>query len=80
MRHYSRGQEKPIPNDLTPYLSKMQQLGLCQAEQYGWHLAFVRRKPFANISAVIGNADDTETGVLRDDGTVDIHPDIHLRH
>ena len=80
MKYYLRGKERAIPEDLTPYLSTMQQLGLSQAEQYGWHLEFVRRPPFKNVSAVIANADDTKIGILRKDGTVNTHSDLHLRH
>ena len=80
MKYYLRGKESAIPENLTSYLSEMQQLGLSQAEQYGWHLEFVRRPPFKSVSAVISNADDTKTGVLRKDGTVDTHAEINLRH
>ena len=80
MKYYLRGKEKPVPDDLTPYMTRLQELGLYQAEQYGWHLEFVRRPPFKDASIVMANADETSIGVLRKDGTVNTHADIQLRH
>jgi hypothetical protein len=81
MKHFLRGTQKPIPDQLHLYLTELQQLGLCQAEQYGWHLEFIRRPPFHDTEAIIMDTlQGKEIGILRHDGTVDTQPDIHLRH
>jgi hypothetical protein len=80
MKYYLRGTQQPTPNNIGLYLNAMQQTGLCQAEEYGWHLEFIRRPPFHDAQPVIVNGTNKQIGFLRNDGTIDITTPFPLRH
>ncbi len=80
MKHSLRGTQKPIPDNLHEYLSEIQQLGLCQAEEYGWHLEFVRRSKSRDTLTVLMVGDESMRGILQKDGCINIRSNFPLRH
>ena len=47
---------------------------------FGWQLAFVRRPLFESPVAVVASAELQRFAVLKDDGGVNMLPDIIVRH
>jgi hypothetical protein len=48
-------------------------------EEYGWELKFIRRPLFQDILPVLFHPDNNQTGVLEDDGTLNMQRDINVR-
>lgn len=69
----------PVPEDLHEVLNDAQLLSLQKLEGFGWSLEFVRRPLFQEVVPVLCHQDNGALGVMRDDGTLNIKPDIQLR-
>ena len=75
-----RGAQKAVPIDLGRYLNECQLLALHSLESFGWHLWFVRRPLFMQPIVVVANLDSTQHAQLEEDGSVNLKPQLHLRH
>ena len=80
----SMGEEKrnvvsPIPENLKEVLNKAQLMTLHKMEGFGWRLEFVRRPLFQGIVPVLFHPDSKESGVLEEDGTLNMQSKINLR-
>lgn len=53
---------------------------LRELEMFGWELMFVRHRPFAPGVPVVFDGDRRNYAVLREDGSLDDHPGIDVRH
>ena len=69
----------PIPKKLSEVLNDEQLSSLQKLEGFGWNLQFVRRPLFQEVVPVLFHPDNGTLGVMRDDGTLDMEPDIQLR-
>ena len=69
----------PVPEKLSEVLNDAQMLSLNKLEGFGWNLQFVRRPLFQEVVPVLFHPDNGTLGVMRDDGTLDMEPDIQLR-
>ena len=74
-----REKQPPVPDDLGNYLNPEQQLALKQVESYGWHLEFVRRPLFQDVTAVVMGPGGKPVGILEKDGSINQDPDIVIR-
>lgn len=75
-----RGAQKAVPIDLGRYLNRSQLLALNSLESFGWHLWFVRRPLFMQPIVVVINSASTQHAQLEEDGSVNLKPQLHLRH
>ena len=75
-----RGAQKAVPIDLGRYLNECQLLALHSLESFGWHLWFVRRPLFMQPIVVVANSEATQHAQLEEDGSVNLKPQLHLRH
>lgn len=75
-----RGAQKAVPIDLGRYLNECQLLALHSLESFGWHLWFVRRPLFMQPIVVVANLESTQHAQLEEDGSVNLKPQLHLRH
>ncbi len=75
-----RGVNKAIPINLGNFLNESQMLALHSLESFGWSLWFVRRPMFMPAVVVVANSESTQHAVLEEDGSVNLKPQIHLRH
>ena len=69
----------PIPEKLNEVLNDVQLSSLQKLEGFGWNLQFVRRPLFQEVIPVLFHPDNGTLGVMRDDGTLDMEPEIQLR-
>ena len=69
----------PVPEKLSEVLNDAQLSSLQKLEGFGWNLQFVRRPLFQEVVPVLFHPDNGTLGVMRDDGTLDMEPDIQLR-
>jgi hypothetical protein len=69
----------PVPENLNEILNDAQLLSLHKLEGFGWNLEFVRRPLFQEVVPVLCHPDNGALGVMRDDGTLNMQPDIQLR-
>lgn len=75
-----RGAQKAVPIDLGRYLNECQLLALHSLESFGWHLWFVRRPLFMQPIVVVANSASTQHAQLEEDGSVNLKPQLRLRH
>ena len=75
-----RGAHKAVPINLGSFLNESQMLALHSMESFGWSLWFVRRPLFMPAVVVVANGESTQHAVLEEDGSVNLKPQIHLRH
>lgn len=75
-----RGTQKAVPIDLGRYLNESQLLALHSLESFGWHLWFVRRPLFMQPIVMVANSESTQYAQLEEDGSVNLKPQLHLRH
>ena len=75
-----RGVQKAVPIDLGRYLNESQLLALHSLESFGWHLWFVRRPLFMQPIVMVANAESTQHAQLEEDGSVNLKPQLNLRH
>lgn len=75
-----RGHQKAIPMDLALHLNQLQLVALHSLENFGWYLWFVRRPLFMQPIVVVTNKDSSEHAVLEEDGSVNMKPQLQLRH
>ena len=69
-----RNSEIPVPDNLSEYLNDAQLHSLKRVEEFGWHLAFIRRPLFQDIVPVVVNDDG---GTIKDRRLSD-HPNHSL--
>lgn len=75
-----RHREPAIPDFLDRYLTTDQINALHQMENFGWHLAFVRRPLFQSSLTVLQHSDNPDKhAVLLEDGELELNPDLVLR-
>jgi hypothetical protein len=74
-----RYSEVPVPENLDEFLNTDQLYSLRRMEDFGWRLAFIRRPLFQDIVPVVVSADGTKHGVLEEDGSINMQPDIAVR-
>ena len=75
-----RGIQKAVPINLGRYLNQSQLLALHSLESFGWQLSFVRRPLFMQPIVVVINPESTQHAVLEEDGSVNLKPQLHIRH
>ncbi len=75
-----RGQQKAIPIDLGRYLNNLQLLALHSLESFGWSLWFIRRPLFLEPIVVVSSPDTNKFAVLEEDGSVNMRPELQVRH
>lgn len=72
--------DKPVPDDLSPFLNAAQARALPELEKKGVLIYAVRRPLFQKPVLIVKLLHAKERyGVLLDDGTVDYFPDIAIR-
>lgn len=74
-----RNLELSVPENLDDYLNDAQLLTLQRVEQFGWHLAFIRRPLFQDIVPIVVSDDGKRHGVLEEDGTLNMQHDLVIR-
>ena len=79
MDREKRNKQKPIPDNVEEYLNDDQMMALNQIEGFGWRLEFIRRPLFQEPTPVLFGPDNSQVGILLEDGTIDKSPDIQIR-
>lgn len=79
MEQENRLKQPPIPEKLDEFLNVEQMLALKQVESYGWHLEFVRRPLFQEVTAVVMGPGGKPVGILEEDGSINQNSDIVIR-
>lgn len=75
-----RGVQPPVPDDVCKYLNEAQREELKNLEKFGWGLGFIRRPLFQDPLIVVMHPDGKAVGVLEEDGTLNLEPDLVLRN
>jgi hypothetical protein len=75
-----RGSRLDLPMDVFYYLNEVQRIALQSLENFGWHLAFIRRPLFVPPVVVVQSGDQTKYAVLEEDGSVNLSPAVKWRH
>lgn len=70
---------EPVPDRVSEFLNETQLEALRQIETFGWKLQFIRRPPSEQPVVVVFCSDGEKMGVLEEDGTVNMFPDMDLR-
>jgi len=70
----------PIPGNLDMILSSLQLITLCEAENEGWELCFVRREGLKIPVPVIKGSDRETVAVIEEDGNFNGDPKIRIRN
>ena len=79
-REDARGSRAALPADVYYYLSEVQRIALHSLENFGWHLAFIRRPLFVPPVVVVKNSEQSKYAVLEEDGSVNLSPLAKWRH
>ena len=79
-RSERRGSKAAVPADVDQLLNQDQRRTLHRLEEFGWHLAFVRRPLFQTPITVVSSPQRERHAVLETDGEVNMSPDIVIRH
>jgi len=74
-----RGTRAALPADVFFYLNDVQRIAMQSLQNFGWHLAFIRRPLFMAPLVVVRNGERTKLAVLEADGTVNMSPAIRWR-
>ncbi len=74
-----RNCHKPVTDGAETLLNESQLEALRQIQRFGWELQFIRRPLFQQPVAVVFCADGEKMGVLKEDGTVNMYPNMELR-
>jgi len=69
----------PVPNNINKYLNDAQQAQLRTIEGFGWNLEYIRRPAFQKSVVVVTNPDGSSIGILKEDGKLDLNPNIETR-
>lgn len=75
-RRYS---EKPRSSTLRVQLNPDQQFELAVLERFGWELKFIRHAQFQKPVAVVYDSETKNFAVLKEDGSLDDHPEFIIR-
>lgn len=75
----NRNREVPVPDNLADYLNEDQMRALRRVEEFGWELRFIRRPLFQKIVPVVVSHDGERYGVLEEDGSINMQPDLVIR-
>jgi hypothetical protein len=79
MKDEKRKGDKPVPDDVKEHLNYAQLALLRTIEGFGWRLKFVRRPLFREPVIVVTSHDDSQIGILEDDGRLNLDPGIDTR-
>jgi hypothetical protein len=79
MRKERRGEGNQVPDCLVGALSELQLQALHRMENFGWMLAFIRRPLFQDIVPVLSHSEGRKVGILEEDGSFNLQPDIDFR-
>ena len=79
MESEQRHNDSPVPEHFETYLTDDQKRELKKMETFGWELKFIRRPLFKPAIVILVNCDNDDVGVLEDDGTLNMEPDIVIR-
>jgi len=71
--------DKPVPDNIKEYLNDAQLAELHTIESFGWQLKFIRRPLFMEKTVIIMNPEGSQTGVLEEDGRLNLESNINLR-
>lgn len=74
-----RGGDKPIPYNVKRYLNDTQLAALRKIEGFGWKLNYIRRLVLRDIVIVVTDSNSRSTGILEEDGELNLEPDIKTR-
>lgn len=74
-----RGTQAAIPQTLERYLNDLQVGALHSLENFGWHLAFIRRPLFMQAVVVVASPDHRKIAVLEEDGSVSTDGVVQMR-
>lgn len=74
-----RGSRAALPADVYFYLNDIQRIAMQSLQNFGWHLAFIRRPLFMAPVVVVRNSEQTKLAVLEEDGTVNMNPRVRWR-
>lgn len=74
-----RGTQENIPYNLEYYLTDLQLQSLYHLEDFGWHLAFVRRPLFEMPTVVLLSPEGKQYATIDEDGSLNLEPELVLR-
>lgn len=76
---YAHGERADNQQQLLGHLTRLQSLGLSQAQQFGWQPHFIRYSNGSDCTVYLTNRYHSKTFVMRQDGTL-TQPAYVLRH
>ena len=71
--------DKPVPDNIKDHLNDLQIQSLQRLENFGYRLKFVRRPIFQEVVVVVVDSQEKTLGVLKSDGSLDLHSEIQFR-
>jgi hypothetical protein len=71
--------DKPVPDNVEKHLNNLQILSLRRLENFGYRLKFIRRPLFQDVVVVVVDPQEKTLGVLKEDGSLDLHSEIQFR-
>lgn len=69
----------PSPAKLETMLNEPQLLSLRRIQSFGWELRFVRQPLFQESISIIFNPDNNTFGILENDGSLNMQPNLKFR-
>ena len=73
MNFDDRGKEEAVPMKLERWVNEYQLFAIQNYTRYGWDLWFVRRRKVDKPMIVLINASTKATGILNEDGELEIN-------
>lgn len=73
-----RYREVSVPYDYSDYMTLEQKVTLNSVRNFGWQIAFIRRRLVEQPSVILKNSANSYAQLL-DDGSIDYQPDIIIR-
>ncbi|PCI46235.1 MAG: hypothetical protein COB51_07535 [Moraxellaceae bacterium] len=70
---------EPVPDDVEAHLNEAQLCRLRSIEGFGWRIKYIRRPLFQIPVIIVMNAEGDEVGILEEDGSLNLKPDIEMR-
>lgn len=79
MEDDKRNKDKPVPDNISDYLTGAQLAELHHVESFGWTLKYIRWPLFKETVVMVIDSNSSSIGVLEEDGVLNLEINIATR-